>query len=408
MAAPSILISGASVAGPALAFWLNKAGWRTTVVERFDELRDTGHNIDVRGAARDVVRRMGLEEVALAARTGEEGTELLDRHGRPVAIFPRSATSVDGATAELEILRGELSRIIYETTKDRTEYLFGNQITALDDTGDGVEVTFKNSVKRSFDVVVIAEGLASRTRRLIMPDANITRVGLYAAYLTIRRTSEDNDYWRWYNAVDSRVVMTRPDNFGTTRALLSFTSNVRGLEELPQSELTAVLRRTFADVGWAAPRALAGLDDPYYFDAVGQVRLPHWSHGRVGLVGDAAYCASPLSGMSTSLALVGAYVLAGELAAGNDPAAAFARFEHKLRPYVDRAQKLSPGGPRLAHPRTRAGIGILQTAMRVAGSKAVQKLAVFDRLSKTSADTFTLPDYFGTATARGGHPCAMS
>ena len=393
MPAPHILISGAGVAGPALAFWLNAAGWTTTVVERFDELRDTGHNIDVRGAAREVVRRMGLEETMLAVRTGEEGTEFLDTRGRPVAVFPRSATDVDGATAELEILRGELSRILHESTRGGTEYVFGDHITGLDDTGERVEVTFTHSAPRSFDVVVIAEGLTSRTRRLVMPGADITRTGLYTAYLTIPRTDEDNDHWRWYNATDARSVMTRPDNVGTTRALLSFVSNVRGLEELPRPEVTRLLRQTFSDVGWVTPRVLDGLDAPYYFDAIGQVRLPRWSRGRVGLVGDAAYCASPMSGMSTSLALVGAYVLAGELADGaDDPAAAFDRFEQRMRPYVDRAQKLPPGGPRLAHPRTKAGIGVLHAVARVLGSGPVQKLAVFDRLSRTSADDFALPD----------------
>ncbi|MBP2471996.1 2-polyprenyl-6-methoxyphenol hydroxylase-like FAD-dependent oxidoreductase [Crossiella equi] len=399
-AQPSILISGASVAGPALAFWLDKAGWRTTVVERFGEPRDTGHNIDVRGAAREVVRRMGLEETMLAARTGEEGIEVLDRRGRSVAVFPRSATDIDGATAEMEILRGELSRILCGQTRDRTEYLFGDQITGLLDTGDHVEVTFRNSARRSFDVVVIAEGLTSRSRRLVMPEADITRVGLYTAYLTIPRTGEDNDYWRWYNAPGSRVVMSRPDNVGTTRALLSFTSNVRGLEELPQEQVTTLLRRTFADVGWITPRVLDGLDEPYYFDAIGQVRLPSWSRGRIGLVGDAAYCASPLSGMSTSLALVGAYVLAGELAATADPRAAFAAFERRLRPYVARAQKLPPGGPRLVHPGSRAGISVLHAAVRVLGSKPVRRLSVFDRLATTAADTFTLPDYFDGGRGR--------
>lgn len=399
MPAPHVLISGASVAGPALAFWLNEAGWSTTVVERFDELRDTGHNIDVRGAAREVVRRMGLMDAILAARTGEEGTEYVDGRGRSVAVFPRSATDVDGATAELEILRGELARIICARTQDRTEYLFGDQITGLDDTGDHVAVTFQNSGPRSFDTVVIADGLTSRTRRLIMPDADITRVGLYTAYLTMPRTGDDNDYWRWYNAPDSRVVMTRPDNVGTTRALLSFVSNVRGLEELPQAQITGLLRRTFSDAGWVTPRVLDALTEaPYYFDAVGQVRLPRWSRGRVGLVGDAAYCSSPLSGMSTSLALVGAYVLAGELAGTGDPATAFARFEQKLRPYVAGAQKLPPGGPRLAHPRTRAGIGVLHGVARVLGSRPVQKLAVFDRLSRTSADDFALPDRLPAVT----------
>ncbi len=367
------------------------------MVERFDGPREAGQNIDVRGASREVVRRMGLREAVLAARTGEEGTELVDDRGRTIAAFPFDASAVDGATAELEILRCELSRVIRESTQPDTEYVFGDRITGLDDTGDRVEVTFRKSAPRSFDVVVIAEGLTSRTRSLIMPEARIRHLGLYMAYLTIPRTAEDNDRWRWYHAPDQRQVTLRPDNLGTIRATLAFMTNVRGIEDLDQRGQTALLRETFADVGWATPRILDGLDAaPYYFDAIGQVRLPSWSRGRVGLVGDAAYCAAPLSGMGTSLALVGAYVLASELATRSDHAAAFAAFERKMRPYVAGAQTLPPGAPGFAYPKTRVGVTALRTAGRLLGSKPAQHLALADRLTRTSADDFELPDFFPT------------
>jgi len=189
-------------------------------------------------------------------------------------------------------------------------------------------------------------------------------------------------------------VTLRPDNFGTIRATLAFMTNVRGLEDLTQRDQTAVLRRTFSGAGWATERILDSLDAaPYYFDAVGQVRLPTWSRGRVGLVGDAAYCASPLSGMGTSLSLVGAYVLACELASTDDHRSAFAGFEEKMRPYVAGAQDLPPGAPGLAYPRTRAGVTTLRTVARIAGSRPAQRLALADRLASTSADDFTLPDF---------------
>ena len=137
--APTILISGASIAGPALAYWLNAHGWQTTVVERFAELRDDGQNIDVRGAGREVARRMGIEDAIRAAGTGETGTEFVDAEGRAVARFAAGRSDSGGATAELEILRGQLSRIIVERTRDATEYVFGDQITGLDDGDDGVD-----------------------------------------------------------------------------------------------------------------------------------------------------------------------------------------------------------------------------------------------------------------------------
>ncbi|MCA2216690.1 FAD-dependent monooxygenase [Jidongwangia harbinensis] len=405
MSAPSILISGASIAGPALAYWLHAAGWRTTVVERFDGLREAGQNIDVRGASREIVRRMGIEEELFANATGEQGTEVVDERGRVVASFPKSAGGVDGATAELEILRGELSRIIYQSTLPGTEYLFGDQITGLDDRGDRVDVTFRHAPPRSFDIVVVAEGLTSRTRSMVLPDARIRNLDLYLAYLTIPRTGEDNDCWRWFHATGRRQVTLRPDNVGTIRATLAFMSNVRGLEDLDQRDQTSILRRTFAGAGWVTPRVLDGLDDaPYYFDAVGQVRIPRWSKGRIGLVGDAAYCAAPLSGMGTSLALVGAYVLAAELATATDHTRAFDGFEATMRPYVAGAQKLPPGTPGIAYPSSRAGIRTLRSLAKLAGNPLAQRLALADRLAAPPADNITLPDFFpaGAGAAHGG------
>lgn len=396
VASPSVLISGASIAGPALAYWLNEHGCTTTVVERFDELRDTGQNIDIRGAAREVVRRMGIEDAIRALTTGEQGTEFVDGAGRTLAAFPVGESDSGGATAELEILRGELSRLLHKLTRDRTDYRFGDRIRALDQHDDGVAVTFEHGSTASFDAVVIAEGITSRTRSLVFPDADVRDLGLYMAYLTIPRKPGDTDWWRWYNAPRGRSITLRPDNVGTIRATLSFRSDVRGLADLAPADQARILRATFADAGWQTPRVLAALDDdaPFYFDAVGQVRLPTWSNGRVALVGDAAYCASPVSGMGTSLALVGAYVLAGELGAHADHRTAFDRYEKTMRPYVERAQKLPPGTPQLAHPRTRTGVTMLRTAVGLAGSGPVQRIGgLAGRFFSPPADAIDLPRY---------------
>jgi 2-polyprenyl-6-methoxyphenol hydroxylase-like FAD-dependent oxidoreductase len=392
---PSILISGASIAGPALAYWLNVQGWRTTVVERFAELREDGQNIDVRGAGREVARRMGIEDAIRAASTGETGTEFVDSRGTRVAYFAAGESDSGGATAELEILRGQLSSIIVDRTRDDTEYVFGDQIVALDDQADGVTVTFAHGPARTFDVVVVAEGLRSRTRSLVLPGAGAVReLGLYLAYLTIPRTGDDTDLWRWHSAGRGRSITLRPDNLGTIRATLGFLSDLRGLDELDRDGVVTVLRRTFADVGWVAPRVLDALDDaPLYFDAIGQARLPSWSSGRVALVGDAAYCSSPVSGMSTSLALTGAYVLAGELAA-HPHRTAFARYERTMRPYVDQAQKLPPGAPRIANPRSRAGVAVMNTVLRLAASPVAGRLgALGTRLFTPAAEAIDLPTY---------------
>jgi 2-polyprenyl-6-methoxyphenol hydroxylase-like FAD-dependent oxidoreductase len=392
---PTILISGASIAGPALAYWLNAQGWTTTVVERFAELRDDGQNIDVRGAGREVARRMGIEDDIRAATTGETGTEFVDADGTTVARFAAGESDSGGATAELEILRGQLSRIIVDRTRDDTEYVFGNQIVALDNDERGVTVTFAHGPVRTFDVVVVAEGLRSRSRSLIFPGTDIVReLGLYVAYLTIPRIDDDTDLWRWHSAGLGRSITLRPDNLGTIRATLTFLSDVRGLDELDRDAVATILRRTFAGVGWMAPRVLAALDDaPLYFEAIGQARMPSWSSGRVALVGDAAYCSSPISGMSTSLALTGAYVLAGELATHPLPTA-FARYEAVMGPYVDKAQKLPPGAPRIVNPRSRTGIAVMNTVLRIAATPAVTRLGgLSSKLFSPPADAIDLPTY---------------
>lgn len=394
----TVLISGASIAGPTLAFWLRRHGLRPVVIERADALRLGGQNVDVRGAGRLVARRMGIEDDIRAATTGEQGLRFVDERGRTRAEFPAGTTSTDGPTAELEILRGDLARILHERTRDDVEYIFGDHIVGLDDAGDRVTVSFARGAARDFDLVVAADGIRSSTRELVFGDEpEIRELGLYMAYMTIPRTATDDAWWRWYNAPGSRTVNLRPDNVGTTRALLSFMGEPQGHERLSPDEQRQILRRVFRDAGWEAPRVLAALDDAtdLYFESIGQVRAPRWSRGRVALVGDAAYCASPISGMGTSLALTGAYVLAGELARHPDHPAAFAAYERLLRPYVAQAQKLPPGTPRLAHPRTRPGIAVFHAALGLAAR--AQARGIGTKLLAPPADRIDLPDYSAPA-----------
>jgi 2-polyprenyl-6-methoxyphenol hydroxylase-like FAD-dependent oxidoreductase len=188
--------------------------------------------------------------------------------------------------------------------------------------------------------------------------------------------------------------MLRPDNVGTTRASLSFLSERRGYEDLDRARQVRVLRATFADAKWQAARildAFAQESSDLYMQRTAQVHASFWSLGRVVLVGDAAYCASPISGMGTSLALTGAYVLAGELATRSDHRSAFAAYETLLRPYVDKAQKLPPGAPGIANPVSSLGVHTLHAFLRLAASKPLR--AVGSKLFTPPADAFRLPDY---------------
>jgi 2-polyprenyl-6-methoxyphenol hydroxylase-like FAD-dependent oxidoreductase len=389
----TVLISGASIAGPAFAFWLAHHGFRPVIVERARALRLGGQNIDLQGAARKVVRRMGIEGDIRAATTGEQGLRFVDDHDVTKAEFPAGKSDTDGFTKELEVLRGDLARILYDRTRDTTEYIFGDQITGLRDHGDRVTVSFEHGAERDFGLVVAADGIRSRTRTLIVGDEpRIRSLGLYACYFTIPRGASDGAWARWYHTPGSRSMLLRPDNVGTTRVSLWFLSPPRGYESLPVAAQKALIARIYADAGWEAPRVLAGLADAedVYFDAVSQVRAPRWSHGRAALVGDAAYCPSPVSGMGASAALVGAYVLAGELSRHSDHRDAFAAYEKLMRPYVDLAQKLPPGVPWIAHPKSRLGVSLLRQVLRLASSPLWQRLG---GPFASSADEIELPDY---------------
>ena len=379
MSRPHALISGAGIAGPALAHQLAARGWQTTIVERFGQRRDEGHNID------DI----------RAANTTEVGMRFINGDGSAAASFPMNDSGGRGPTAELEILRGELSRILIAHTRDSTDYRFDTQITDLTDHGDRVTVALDDGTSIDADVLVIAEGLRSRTRDLVMPVA-VTDLGMYVAYLTIARQESDDRWWNWQHVPGSRGIHLRPDNLGTTRAMLSFLSDVRGLEDLSRADQIGILRRTFADAGGAAPRILARLDDaPMYFDAIGQVRAPRWSKGRVALLGDAAFCPSPVGGGGSSLALIGAYVLAGELCRTDDLPTALARYEQFLRPHVTAAQNVRPAVLRRANPRSPAGIRALHTGARVVASPAIRAgmSMIGRRFGGSAAEDIKLPDY---------------
>jgi 2-polyprenyl-6-methoxyphenol hydroxylase-like FAD-dependent oxidoreductase len=388
-----VLISGASIAGPTLAYWLAQYGWEPTVIERAPQLRDGGQNIDVRGAGREVARRMGLESAILASNTGEVGTRFIGTRGQTIAELPAGDGDSDGATAELEILRGDLARLLVEHTAD-VQYIWGDHITGLHDTGHHVDVTFTRGHGRTYDLVIAADGINSTTRRLAFgEEATIKSLGMYTGWFTIPRTSTDDPWWRWYTTTRSRTVTLRPDNHGTTRAALSFMTGVPGLEQRSTLDQLALLRRGFAGIGWETSRILTEMmnADDFYFERVAQVHAPRWSNGRIGLVGDAAYCASPLSGMGTSLAFTGAYVLAGELASHARHQDAFTAYERVMRPYVTQAQDLPPGTPRVANPRTRAGIAAFHTVLRLAATHPARRLTA--GLFTPPAEKIDLPDY---------------
>ena len=366
-----VLISGASIAGPALAYWLRTRGFNPTVVERAPAPRPGGQTVDLRGAGRLVIQRMGLMDRVRQLSLDQRGIAWVDGRGRVTARMPSDLFGGEGIVSEIEILRGDLGQLLYEATRPGTEYLFDDTITGLEQDEAGVTVTFERAAPRRFSLVIGADGLHSAVRTLAFgPEPGHLRpLGCYTAWFT---TPADLDLGGWFlmhNAPGGLVVSARPGRLpGEIKAGLSFRSAPIEYDRRDTGGQQDILARRFAGAGWEAPRLLAAMRTApdFFFDSVAQVHLDRWSAGRVGLVGDAGYCPTPLTGLGTSLALVGAYVLAGELAvARGDHRVAFARYEQVMRPYVTRGQQLPPGGASGYAPRSRAAIRLRTASMRM-------------------------------------------
>jgi 2-polyprenyl-6-methoxyphenol hydroxylase-like FAD-dependent oxidoreductase len=354
-----ILISGASVAGPALAWWLHHHGFRPTIVERAPSLREGGYKVDIRGTAVDVVRRMGLLEQVHAVATDMRGAGFVNKRGKQIATLDADTFGFrDGD--DTEILRGDLAKVLYEHTRDDVEYVFGDWITGLDQRADGVHVTFAHGAPRRFDLVVGADGLHSGVRALAFgPEERFLK--RFDAYISIATVPNRFDLDRWellHSAAAGKMVnvysTARADD---AKAAFWFTGTDLPYDRRDVEGQKKLVADQFAGLGWQIPELLESMReaDDFYFDPVCQILMDRLSAGRVTLVGDAGYCPSPASGQGTSLALAGAYVLAGELAAaGGDFAVAFARYETEMRPYIGKNQALAKSALRGIIPQSRA------------------------------------------------------
>ena len=363
-----VLISGAGVAGQALAYWLRRFGFTPVVVERAPAPRDGGQAVDVRGAAIEVARRTGILDAARAARTGTRGMSYVSSTGKRLA-------SVDGAFGvidpeDVEIIRGDLVSILYEAAGSDVEYIFDDSVSSLTEGADGVTVTFERSAPRTFHLVVGADGLHSRVRGLAFgPEGRFLRhLGLYLSVFTIPNDLE-LDHWQLiYVTPGKSVTVTSARGNREARAIFFFASGPLDYDYRDRGQQQELLAAAFAGAGWEVPRLLTAMREApdFYFDSVSQVRLDSWSAGRVALVGDAGYCPSPLSGQGSSLALVGAYVLASELrAADGDHRDAFAGYQRRLRDFVERNQQIATGNAKRFTPTSRRQIWLQNQGIRV-------------------------------------------
>ncbi|MFF0646140.1 FAD-dependent monooxygenase [Streptomyces tendae] len=368
----TVLISGASIAGPALAFWLNRHGYEVTVVEKAGTLRSGGYPIDVRGTALDVVERMGILPQLRDAHIDLRRITFLDGDGDEVtSLHPHAVTG--GVTGrDLEIRRGDLTDALYMAVRDDVEFLFNDSIDTLDQNEHGVDVTFHGGGSRRFDLVFGADGMHSRTRETLFgPEEQFHRhLGYCFAVFTMPNTLGLSHETVMWNTPGRAAAVYAVGDDEEVHAFLNFARPEPPYDAFGNPDAQrALLADVFADAGWEVPGILGALHDAddVFFDVVGQIRMPRWTSGRVALLGDAAYAPSFLTGQGTSLALVGAYMLAGSLAS-RDHAEGFAAYEHATRDFVTLNQDLVGEGGATLFPTTAQALEQRNARLRDLGA----------------------------------------
>ncbi|MFI6846480.1 FAD-dependent monooxygenase [Kitasatospora sp. NBC_00085] len=390
-----VLISGASIAGPALAHWLGRYGFEPTVVELAPALRGGGQAVDFRGETHlTVLERMGVLDELRRMGTGGSPMSFVDRRGRQLLHLP-----ADFAGGDVEVPRGELAQVLYRHSLPATEYVFGDSITALEETPTGVRVEFRHGAPRAFDLVIGADGLHSNVRRLALgPERRYVRhLGYYAATWQL-----PNDLGLAPGSVGlnvpGRLASVGADHRdpGRAGAFFLFASPELAYDRHDIEQQKKLVRDAFAGLGWEVPRLLESLREApeLYFDSISRADVPVWSTGRTALVGDAA-CGATIGGMGTGTAVVAAYVLAGELArARGDHRAAFARYENTVRGYAEGCQKGGDRtGPFLA-PGTAAGLRVRNGLL---GRRWILNRML--ELGRKVGSTIELPDYEAESAA---------
>jgi 2-polyprenyl-6-methoxyphenol hydroxylase-like FAD-dependent oxidoreductase len=312
---------------------------------------------------------MGITDTVMKYTTKEKGLDFIDKDGKIWGHFPQSK---DGRsfTREIEIVRGELARILYELTKEEVEYVFDESITAIRQDHEGVEVDFKNGRTEIYDLLVIADGLSSRTRAMAFNQdirEPIVSLNEYIAGFSLPADkTQDGEWAKWYNSPNRRGILHRPDGFGRMRSNfihIDYSPQTRFVcsSKTPVDQQKEYWATLFKGAGWESERLIQGMKeaDDFYVYEVAQVKMKSWSKGRVVLIGDAASCPSPISGQGTNVAITQAYTLAAMITQYSDYRVAFKKYEEDLRPWVEGQQKLPPGAPRLAVPETTWGIRVL-------------------------------------------------
>ena len=393
MAKGTVLISGIGIAGPTLAYWLKLAGYEPTLVERAPALREGGYVIDFWGLGYDIAERMGLIEDINRIGYHAREVRIVGDRGQRITGFGTSVFDELTGGRFVTVPRSGLSRLLFEKAGNGTETLFGDEIVELHEQKDGVQVRFKHAGERRFDLVIGADGLHSDVRRLAFgaQDRFEKRLGNAVAAFEVRGyRPRDEDVYLMYGW-PGRMIGRFTQHDDRTLFLFVFATDGRRLPTALERQ-KAMLREIYRDGKWETPQILGELDgaQELYFDSVSQIRMNRWSKGRVALVGDAAFCVSLLAGQGSALAMISAYVLAGELSRANGRhEIAFKNYEAILRNYIHTKQR---GAARFAGalaPKTGWGLWFRN---RVIDTFAIPGLARF-AVGRDIIDNLRLPEY---------------
>lgn len=389
-----VLIAGAGIAGPCLAYWLARTRLDISVkiIERSPTPRVTGQAIDIRGLAVEIIKEMGLEEAVRSRHTTEEGTRFVDSAGKIFAQF----NAGDSFTADYEILRADLSQLFLEATEglDNVRYIYGDFVESLKQTDKDINVTFSTGSNETFDMVVAADGSTSTTRPLILDPQVLNNsykfIGQYVAFFSIPSQPTDPKQWYWYNAPKGLGIMTRPHRDPCTiGAYLCITTPARDQRDAAVEDAMAkgtsatkrMLHSYFYNAGWEAKRVLEGMDtaSDFYMTRAAAVKLPKWTNGRGLVLGDAAFATF---GVGTSLAIEAAYVLAGELSKvqiSDDVPRALERYEEVFRPRIVKMGELPSVFPQMAFPQSAWGLWLRDSLLWIVSWTKIYNLLPGDK-----------------------------